>query len=97
MTEIKGTEGLKSKLDTLTKDSQELKDLLAKKEPAWSEPDKMARIHRLRKIVCMLLLNTFYSYVVGKKEGLKNYVDYAFLRKKPERKKSYQCMSFHFP
>ena len=34
MTEIKGTEGLKSKLDTLTKDSQELKELLAKKEPA---------------------------------------------------------------
>ena len=32
MTEIKGTEGLKSKLDTLTKDLQELKELLEKKE-----------------------------------------------------------------
>jgi len=32
MTEIKGTEGSKSKLDTLTKDLQELKELLEKKE-----------------------------------------------------------------
>lgn len=32
MTEIRGTEGLKSKLDTLTKDLQDLKELLEKKE-----------------------------------------------------------------
>ena len=32
MTEIRGTEGLKSKLDTLSKDLQELKELLEKKE-----------------------------------------------------------------